>query len=285
MAEQRYSFNYAVFRYIKDAKRDLSVPIGVALWSQDFSWARVRFIQDNERVAGVNKTTDLPYVQLVARKVNSWLSQRKAPYLSGDVTPERDQWWQHIRNILVHKVKISEARSIDCINPERELELLFRDVVRGLSDQEEHRGRIDHIVLKCLGTLASQFEAGEVHGFAGKPVKVMRHYLGTNATVIIEGVNLSSENAPDETDALVGRLERVRANGHGPLVDSERPVVAVVGYLSSPGGLNGETYLKEWIEQRGQATALDVERETERLRTCAQLALDQAGPPPALMER
>ena len=53
MAEQRYSFNYAIFRYIKDAKRDLSVPVGVALWSQDFSWARVRFIQNNERVAGV----------------------------------------------------------------------------------------------------------------------------------------------------------------------------------------------------------------------------------------
>ena len=43
MAEQRFPFSYAVFRYVKDAKRDLSIPVGVALWSQDLAWARVRF--------------------------------------------------------------------------------------------------------------------------------------------------------------------------------------------------------------------------------------------------
>ncbi len=283
MAEQSFPFSYAVFRYVKDAKRDLSVPVGVALWSQDLSWARVRFLQRTERVPGVNKQHDFPYVDLVARKVESWLSSRRAPYLGEGVSPSTDAWWQHVRELLAHKVRVSEPRSIDCIAPERELELLFRDVVREVDERETGRARIDHILVKCLGQeLAGNFERGVVSGFAGRPVKVMRHYTGTKATVVIEGVNLTTEDAPEETDALVGRLQRVRANGHGAFVESDKPVVAVVGYLASSGGLNGEGYLKEWIEQRGNAVAIDVEREAERLRTEATRALEQAGPPSAM---
>ena len=100
-------------------------------------------------------------MQLVAQKVDAWLSQGRAPYLfRGRFAGSRPVVATHSEYPRTQR-QISEARSIDCINPERELELLFRDVVRGLSDQEERRGRIDHIVLKCLGTLASQFESGE----------------------------------------------------------------------------------------------------------------------------
>ena len=42
-----------------------------------------------------------------------------------------------------------------------------------------------------------------------------------------------------------------------------RRLTAFVGYVSTPAGLNGEGYLKDWIEDAGQAQAFDLRREQQ----------------------
>jgi hypothetical protein len=108
-------------------------------------------------------------------------------------------------------------------------------------------------------------------------VQVMRFFAGSQATVVLEGVNLAIESAAAEADALVGKLQRVRANGtvHS---NAEREVIAKVGYVASPNGLNGEGFLKDWIEQAGAAVAFDVERQANLLREETEKALSVAGP-------
>ena len=101
----------------------------------------------------------------------------------------------------------------------------------------------------------------------------MRYYAGQTSTVVVEGVNLTTERAADETDELVGRLQRAAADSTSKDHAKQKPLVTIVGYLATEHGLNGETYLKEWIETKTKARAFDIQRETESFRQATQAAL------------
>jgi hypothetical protein len=103
----------------------------------------------------------------------------------------------------------------------------------------------------------------------------MRVFSGTSGDVIVDAANLSTADAPRQADELVGKLHRARVNGRG-LAPKDRALWAIVGYVSSPGGLNGETYLKNWIEQAGEAKAFDLIREQDQLREAAREAMRHA---------
>jgi hypothetical protein len=281
MPTTQSSYSYAVFRFVKDARRDISVPIGVALWSEDANWVKVRLVRPNEKVRRVSKTTDYPFINIFGKKLSEWLASTHLPYAQSSETPTADAWWKHLQTILIHKIRISDPRPIDCLSPDSELETLFNEVVGNAQDADT-TVRIDHLISHCLGTTLSRtLRRGEITGYSGKPVHVMRFFSGTQATVVLEGVNLGLENAATEADALVGKLQRVRANGSAHPT-GDRSVIAIVGYVASPDGLNGEGFLKDWIEEAGDATALDVEREPDQLRAATERAIQEAGPPPAL---
>lgn len=269
------SYSYAVFRYVKDAQRDWSVPVGVALWSNDSHDAWTRFISKDEKLPRISKTEDLPYIDLVVRKLRGWINKGELPYQSEPMSPGSDQWWRHVKNLLIHKVRISEPLSVDCHDPEAEIEPLFASLVRP-EPSEEATERIETLVRRALGeSLTRAFHRGTVLGFAGKPVNAMRVLQGTSADVIVDAVNLSSTDAPRQADEMVGKLCRARLNGRG-LVKKQRPVRAIIGYVSSPGGLNGETYLRNWIEQAGDAKVFDLIREGDKLQEAAREAVAYA---------
>jgi hypothetical protein len=92
--------------------------------------------------------------------------------------------------------------------------------------------------------------------------QVRRVATGGSGIVIVEAVNLAGPWARRDADALVSRILRVRA---GP----ERGVRFVVGYLSSPGRLNGEDHLRAWIRRKATRDVYDInaERDTFRDRT------------------
>jgi hypothetical protein len=186
-----------------------------------------------------------------------------------------DEWWNHLRHLLVHKIRVSEPLSIDCHDPEAELEPLFASLVQ--PDDEEPNDRIDTLVRNSLAEIANRFRRGSVAGFAGKPVPVMRVFHGRQADVVIDAVNLSTTSATKEADALVSKLLRARRNGHG-MIPKDRAVIALIGYVSSPGGLNGEHFLKDWIEQAGEAKTFDLIREKSFLKDAAQAAMKEAEP-------
>lgn len=269
------SFSYAVFRYVKDAQRDLTIPVGVALWSNGAGVAHTRFIQREEKVARISKTDDYPYIELVAEKLNRWVDKGGLPYQHSRLSPNTDEWWRHVRNLLIHRIRISEPLSIDCENADAELEPLFSSIVRP-NDSEDGRERIDSLLRKALGdAIADEFRRGYVDGYAGKPVQAMRVFCGTAGDVIVDAVDLSAKEAPEYADEMVGKLQRARLNGNG-MSQKSRPLSAIVGYLSSPGGLNGERYLKDWIEQGGDAKAFDLNLERHQLREAAEKALTEA---------
>jgi len=279
MVETRSSstFSYAVFRYMKDTKREIAVPIGVALWSEDAKWVGFRVVSSDQRVSRISRKGDFPFINVFAQKLDSWLVSNHLPYQDQTVTPTSDAWWRHLQKLLIHKTRLSDPHPIDCLDPEKEIESLFREIVS--PEETEDRARIDHLITQCLGTkLSKTLRRGEVKGYAGKPVEVMRCFLGREATVVIEGVNLALEDAAVAADALVGKLQRVRANGSIQPSPDHR-VIAIVGYVASDNGLNGEAFLKDWIEKAGDATALDVHREGAELRAETENAMTEAGPP------
>jgi len=278
------SFSYAVFRFVKDARGDVSVPVGVALWSEEAKWVNVRLVKPTEKLRRLSRTTDYPFINIFEKKLNDWIKSDHLPYAEKSLIPTSDSWWRHLQKLLIHKIRISEPRPIDCISPDTEIEPLFREIV-GNAQLSDETARIDHLISKCLGTeLTRTLKRGEISGYAGKPVHVMRFFSGSQATVVLEGVNLSLENAAVEADALVGKLQRVRANGSARPSDGHN-VIAIVGYVASLNGLNGEKFLKDWIEEAGNAIALDVERQPVQLREETEKAIHAAGPLPAFHGR
>lgn len=60
-------------------------------------------------------------------------------------------------------------------------------------------------------------------------------------------------------------------------VSGDRKVIAIVGYVASSNGLNGEKFLKSWIEEAGDAVAPDVRREPDERRLDTEKAIEAAG--------
>ncbi len=89
-----------------------------------------------------------------------------------------------------------------------------------------------------------------------------------NGAVIIEGVNLASTSARRDADALVSRLLRIREGG---------AVNVLIGYVASPGGLNGETDMRDWIEAKVTQNVFDVISESERFQAAAVREFESLG--------
>jgi len=123
-----YSYKYAVLRYVKDAKRDVSTPVGVALWSEQAHWVGTRFLSPGETLATI-AGEDYAFIRLVDRKIENWLKAGNLPYDEEKLSPVSDRWWRHLQKILIHKVRIAEPRPIECRDPDSELEIIFRSVV------------------------------------------------------------------------------------------------------------------------------------------------------------
>jgi hypothetical protein len=58
-------------------------------------------------------------------------------------------------------------------------------------------------------------------------------------------------------------------------LSANSPSLAIDGHISSPGGLNGETYLKNWIEKGGEAKTFDLIREQDQLREATKHAISE----------
>jgi hypothetical protein len=128
MPDLPYSFSYAVLRYVTDARRDASIPVGVALWSEGANWARTRFLPPGESLATITRE-DRMFINLVSRKIEAWMKTGQLPYDEEHMSPTSDRWWRHLQEVLIHKVRISEPRPIDCREPEADLDTLFQSVV------------------------------------------------------------------------------------------------------------------------------------------------------------
>jgi hypothetical protein len=259
MISQQSSFSYAVFNLSLDGTKGHSVPVGVALWSAHRQWVKIRLVEDGERLVDFSRMADFPFVNIVRKKINNWIQAGNLPHTDKSLMPFEDAWWEHVRKLLIHRVRLTEAKSIDCQDPELELEPLYNSIVSHVHNPSEITTRIDGHIRDCLGGLVSKFTYHmEIRGFGDKKVKVMRAYHGKQGWVIVDGVNLTHEHAELYSDALASRLGRVIS---GPNDNYN----IIVGYLAPPGGLNGESPLIEWIKKSTSAQVFDVSKEKDRL--------------------
>jgi hypothetical protein len=173
----------------------------------------------------------------------------------------------------VHSVRLSKPKAIDCRNLDEEVELLYEAVVTPERGSPERTERIDRVLTRSLGRqLTRKLQRGTIPGFGGRPVPVRHFKTSSDKVVVIEGVNLAAAAAEDDTDALVSKLQRIRAaNGNGA---SEKTLKAFVGYLSSPQGLNGEAALVDWIKEKAGAETFDLLREHQEFQGSIERVVD-----------
>jgi hypothetical protein len=185
--ESSSTFSYSVFSFVSDDARETSIPIGVALWSAQQRWWRVRFLQQGERLSRFNMKENFPFVTLIQGKLNQWM-QKGIPYEGTKHEAFENAWWKSAKNWLIHRIRLSDPRPIDCIDPDREIEPLYESVVspgRGLRDQ---RARVISQINQCLAGLEREFKKHDLAGFGGSPIRASKARVGPSGTVVVEGV-------------------------------------------------------------------------------------------------
>jgi hypothetical protein len=259
MTDIKSVYSYSIFSFVADELRGTSIPVGVALWSSEPKDIRIRLVRQDEHVKGL-KVGSYPYLQLINEQLSGWIKTGNLPYSSGDVSATSEDWWKHLSQLLVHKVRLSEPHAISCQDSEQEVDLLFEALVRPERDEKEKTDNIDRALSKSLGSLSRRFLKGCVPGFKGRDVPVKRYAADERHLVVLDGVNLAAVSAEMDSDALVSRLQRIR---EGRDDAKTRKITAVVGYLASPHGLNGEATLVEWIRKKGKAITFDLTRQKQ----------------------
>jgi hypothetical protein len=270
--------SYSVLTFVTDELRRTEIPVGIALWSSrsNEEGVQVRLASGREKLPGFRQDW-MPYLDMVSSQLNGWLAEERLPYDTEKLKPQSDAWWRHLRNLLVHRVRLTEPKAIDCKDAKEEADLLFEAVVRPQKSEEEKKHRVDRALTESLGSLSKKFSRGVVSGFYGRPVPVKRYRQDGTKLLVLEGVNLASSDAEKETDALVSRLLRIDDYASGTDLSPGRQMVAFVGYLTSPGGLNGEAALVKWIEQKAGARTFDLVRDKGRFAGSVEMEMNDLG--------
>jgi len=281
VAVRSSSHRYAIFRYVTDAERDLSVPIGVALWQHDGGPVYVRLKQQDEAVKGIRGFRPDMFIEATEHQIAGWVRSGQLPYGPEGVESFSDAWWDHLTKLLQFRVRVSTARAIECTDPAHEVEALYDAVVGPEVKEEVVAVRVDGAVTKALGKEAKLFAASRtVSGYNNREVAVRRLYQGPNKRVIADGVNLASPNAAEhDADALASRVQRIIAG-------DEQPTEFLLGYIASPGGLNGEGVLVDWIQEKSGVRMYDLIAEDAAYEEAARQAIagEQDQPPLLVMQ-
>ncbi len=261
-------YKCATLRYLVDATRGIDVPIGVALWSAERRWLQFRLPKEGERVEDVTAPAASTYLLQAKAQIEGWLRRDDLPYAKDRPDALSDPWWEHVRRLMRFSVRLGPLQPVDCEQPETEIETLYEALVQPSIPARNRQSRIDGAVRRALGTLAPRFRRGQkVPGYGGRPVRVLRAAGDAQHSVVVEAVNFALKTAEHDADALTSRLSRVRESG------AAGDVQFILGYLASPGGLNGELVMKGWVEHQLGARMFDLERESRDFQSETERAL------------
>jgi hypothetical protein len=122
--------SYTVLRYLVDAKRDVSVPLGITLWNSEHGRLWIRLPQEGESVDGASTRQARGYAALVRDKILGWHRLGELPYQTEALEPLSDAWWEQVRRLLQWRVRLGPIRSVTCRDPEQEIERLYETWVQ-----------------------------------------------------------------------------------------------------------------------------------------------------------
>jgi hypothetical protein len=274
-ADDCSGYSGAALRYLVDAAREVTMPVGVLLWSQTSQQIWFRLPREGERVEGVDLATAQPFLVAAQEKIEGWHRLGRLPYAKGPLEPLSVAWWEQVRGLFQWSVRLGPVHSLVGNDPEAELEALYERTVEPQPAGRERLRRLEAAVERALGTpLSERFQRHPtVPGFGGRPVPVLRLAADDRRAVIVEAVNLAAATAEKEADALASRLASIR-NG-----ESEREIRFVLGYLAPAQERAGERGLRAWIEHVSGAALFDLEEEAAAFHAAAAASLAELKEP------
>ena len=244
---------YSVIRVSLDDRRDHTVPVGVVAWQTTNPWYGWRWLENDEKVRGVDPATRR-LMRITRNQIRRWAGERKVPYEPEPVEPTTDRFWKAVSEILTTAVRLDLPKAMNPMDePDTGIEALFEAVVQPGQTGKRRSERIDSAIKRALGEWAERIPARQsVSAFGGTSEQIQRGLETDRGVLLVEGVNLAAPKARKEADALVSRFMRIRA------AYPERTVRMIVGYSSSPGGLNGEAHMCDWIREKVTRQVFDV---------------------------
>ncbi|MCY3775827.1 MAG: hypothetical protein OXH11_07565 [Candidatus Aminicenantes bacterium] len=244
---------YSVVRACLDDTSDHAVPVGVVAWDTPNEWERWRWLEQDEKVRGIDPATRR-LMQITKNQIQRWANARRVPYEPAPAEPTCASFWKAVSEVLSTAVRLDPPKAMDPMDePEAEIEWLFEAVVQPTQPRERGAQRIDSAINQALGELTDLIPSRpQVSAFGGTKEQVRRGLETGRGVLLVDGVNLAAATARKEADAFVSRFMRIR-NAYG-----DRPVHIIVGYASSPGGLNGEAHMCEEIQEKLTDQVLEV---------------------------
>ena len=244
---------YSVVRACLDDTSDHAVPVGVVAWDTPNEWHMWRWLEEDEKVRDIDPATRR-LMWITRKQIQRWANARKVPYEPAPVEPTSAPFWKAVSEVLSTAVRVDPPKAMDPMDePEAEIESFFEAVVQPTQPQERRVRRIDSAINDALGELTDLIPSRpRVSAFGGIKEQVRRGAETDSGVLLVDGVNLAAATARKDADALVSRFMRI-SDAYG-----NRPVHMIVGYSASPGGLNGEAHMCEWIREKLTDQVFDV---------------------------
>lgn len=243
-------------------------------------WHMWRWLEEDEKVRGIDRATRR-LMWITRKQIQRWANARKVPYEPAPVEPTSAPFWKAVSEVLSTAVRVDPPKAMDPMDePEAEIESLFEAVVQPTQPQERPVRRIDSAINDALGELTDLIPSRpRVSAFGGAREQVRRGAESDRGVLLVDGVNLAAANARKDADALVSRFMRISD------VYGNRPVHMIVGYSASPGGLNGEAHMCDWIREKLTDQVFDVVAQNAEFRKAAADAWSKVGADPQTVLR
>jgi hypothetical protein len=145
-AAGRSTYNWTTLRYLVDPQREITIPMGVILWSEKEQQLWFRLPQEGERVPppsgcdGVPAAQARTYLEMTRAKLEGWSTLPSGgtrlgelPYQTEPHPPLSEGWWEEVRRLLQWRVRLGPCQSLVCHDPEADLEQLYQALVQPLS--------------------------------------------------------------------------------------------------------------------------------------------------------
>ena len=115
--------------------------------------------------------------------------------------------------------------------------------------------------------------------FGGTKEQVRRGAETDRGVLLVDGVNLAAATARKDADAFVSSFMRI-SDAYG-----NRQVHIIVGYASSPGGLNGEADMRDWIREKLTDQVFDIVAQNAEFKKAAAEAWSELRADPQMVLR
>jgi hypothetical protein len=118
------TYNWTTLRYLVDAQREITVPLGVILWSEEVPTA--------DGYDGVPDAQARTYLELTRDKLEGWRQLGELPYQTEPHPPLSEGWWEQVRRLLQWRVRLGSIHWLVWRDPEADLEQLYQAFVQPL---------------------------------------------------------------------------------------------------------------------------------------------------------